>query len=426
MSNICRSIAILMYFVSLASAQFCNPYWAGLQRLQLAGPSIGYASYDDGSGPTVYAAKDIPVVYYRWHKGQWHALPDEGLPAERGFAYNTPYTLDDGSGPALYSLIQTSASETGAVRWRDHAWSLMPPAFWQYDPRGQGLPMTSADLGDGMHIYGGLSIGRVVRWNGQSWEQIGLVDGSARSFSAMIGYDDGREMALYVFGQFDTVDGVQAHGFARWDGHTWTGPWPEGVGSQFGAPLLTVFDDGNGARLYTNFVVAIGGTSRIGLHRWDGITWEFLGGPDTLAPEFDGLHAFDDGSGPALYITGIFSNFAGLPARNLVRYDIHGFHLVPGSDMWGHTWGIGVIRDARGESFAFKSGTQGLQTVGQWVGCPSCPADCNADGRLNVLDFICFLNAYAAFDPFANAQPDGVFDLSDFMAFMNRFAAGCP
>jgi hypothetical protein len=88
-----------------------------------------------------------------------------------------------------------------------------------------------------------------------------------------------------------------------------------------------------------------------------------------------------------------------------------------------------VIQDARGRSLVMQGqilpGGSFYDLV-QLVACPSCPADCNADGRLNVLDFMCFLNAYASRDAFANAHADGVFDVTDFMAFMDRFAAGCP
>jgi hypothetical protein len=206
----------------------------------------------------------------------------------------------------------------------------MPGAFWQWNGGNLYRPMASVDLGDGMHIYGQLPVGRVVRWNGQAWEQIGQVTGT-RNIYSMIGYDDGRGMALYVFGQFDSVNGVQVQNFAKWDGHTWTNPWQGGVTTHYGYALLTVCDLGDGPKLYTNFQPVVNNAAPIGISRWDGSTWQFLGGPSTLGPTFYGLTAFDDGSGPSLYITGQFSNFAGLSAHNLVRYDLTGFHTVPGA-----------------------------------------------------------------------------------------------
>jgi hypothetical protein len=128
----------------------------------------------------------------------------------------------------------------------------------------------------------------------------------------------------------------------------------------------------------------------------------------------------------------LFRSFAGLPARNLVRYDAQGFHTVPGSDLWTMTYQcLGAIHDQRGRSLAITGQIQSVpyyDTVGLIVGCAerTCPADCNADGRLNVLDFMCFINAYAALDPFANTHADGFFNVQDFLAFTARFAAGCP
>jgi hypothetical protein len=48
---------------------------------------------------------------------------------------------------------------------------------------------------------------------------------------------------------------------------------------------------------------------------------------------------------------------------------------------------------------------------------------------LNVLDFSCFLNKFAAGDPYANCDASTtppVLNVLDFSCFLNRFAAGCP
>jgi len=63
---------------------------------------------------------------------------------------------------------------------------------------------------------------------------------------------------------------------------------------------------------------------------------------------------------------------------------------------------------------------------------PSCYANCDgstAAPALNVQDFICFLNRYAAGDP--NANCDGstiapILNVLDFGCFLNAYAAGCP
>lgn len=61
-----------------------------------------------------------------------------------------------------------------------------------------------------------------------------------------------------------------------------------------------------------------------------------------------------------------------------------------------------------------------------------CPANCDrsiAWPVLNVADFTCFLQRFAAGDPYANCdestQPP-VLNVADFTCFLGRFAAGCP
>ncbi len=62
---------------------------------------------------------------------------------------------------------------------------------------------------------------------------------------------------------------------------------------------------------------------------------------------------------------------------------------------------------------------------------PSCYANCDASTTvpcLNVLDFVCFLNTFAAADSHANCDASTtppVLNVLDFTCFLNRFAAGC-
>ena len=62
---------------------------------------------------------------------------------------------------------------------------------------------------------------------------------------------------------------------------------------------------------------------------------------------------------------------------------------------------------------------------------PSCYANCDHSTVapvLNVLDFTCFLNKFAAADSYANCDGSTVapvLNVLDFTCFLNRFAAGC-
>jgi len=160
----------------------------------------------------------------------------------------------------------------------------------------------------------------------------------------MLQFDDRTGTALYVAGEFASIDGVAASNIARWDGHTWSP-----VGSGLGAEILSlaIFDAGNGPRLYAGGFYGIVGLSETlavwdgsswnevegspyswvsqlavsdvaGTHelyatspipdyvtRWDGQTWRPVG--EGLASVAWDMEVFDDGSGEALYAGGFLS-----------------------------------------------------------------------------------------------------------------------
>ena len=65
-------------------------------------------------------------------------------------------------------------------------------------------------------------------------------------------------------------------------------------------------------------------------------------------------------------------------------------------------------------------------------GPPACYANCDASTIapiLNVNDFSCFLNNYAAGNAYANCDASTIapiLNVNDFSCFLNMYAAGCP
>ena len=56
----------------------------------------------------------------------------------------------------------------------------------------------------------------------------------------------------------------------------------------------------------------------------------------------------------------------------------------------------------------------------------ACIADCDGSGTIDLIDFLCFQNAFDAGDPKADCNADGRLDVFDFLCFLTAFDAGCP
>jgi hypothetical protein len=55
----------------------------------------------------------------------------------------------------------------------------------------------------------------------------------------------------------------------------------------------------------------------------------------------------------------------------------------------------------------------------------TCPADINADGQLNILDFVAFQLLFVAADPAADCDHNGELNILDFVCYQALFQAGC-
>ena len=55
-----------------------------------------------------------------------------------------------------------------------------------------------------------------------------------------------------------------------------------------------------------------------------------------------------------------------------------------------------------------------------------CYADCDSSGTLNIFDYICFGNEYAASTSYADCDGNGSLNIFDYICYGNAYAAGCP
>ncbi len=174
---------------------------------------------------------------------------------------------------------------------------------------------------------GAASAGRIASWNGTSWTSLGLgVNGSAAAM-AVFDEDAGgpQPPRLFVGGAFTQAGGAPASNVARWDGANWT---PVGTGTDDWVSTLLVFDaDGPGPAAPALYAGGLfrqaGGAPANFIARWNGAAWQ------PLSTGFDGpvtcLAAYDaDGAGPApaqLHAGGYFRNAGATPVNGLARWD---------------------------------------------------------------------------------------------------------
>lgn len=64
-------------------------------------------------------------------------------------------------------------------------------------------------------------------------------------------------------------------------------------------------------------------------------------------------------------------------------------------------------------------------TIALTVGGDACIADCDENGTVNTLDFLCYLNRFNALDPRADCDGNGTINTLDFLCFLNAFTDGC-
>ena len=97
-------------------------------------------------------------------------------------------------------------------------------------------------------------------------------------------------------------------------------------------------------------------------------------------------------------------------------------------------YGHGMAYDASRQTIVVFGGSDlfSTQLGDTWELGPWCLANCDGSTTppvLNVGDFVCFQQRFAAGDSYANCDASStppVLNIADFVCFQQRFAAGCP
>jgi hypothetical protein len=439
----CSTLALLS--TAACRAQECQPFWTGTAAT--SGSNIkSMVAYDAGDGTAIYVIGGwggypvYPDPVRRWN-GQTFTIAGLRLSGDS----TGLYALDDGFGPRLHFVKITANGGQALFRWPGTSWELIHTGLFVSHSPFTGpyiCPRFSTREGNIAGMYGVYWVPgvrrSVARWTGAFWRTIGEVP-TSESLNILTVFDPGTGPNLLVAGGFQAISGVAAPYLARWDGANW-----HAMGQPPRAPeVATVWDDGTGPSLYIGFA---GGTSgeqlqREGIARWTGSGWVSVGGgikADALGyGRVQGMAVFDDGTGPALFVTGAFDTAGSTPARNIAKWDGSQWHAL-GAGVGGFPTQLAVADDGRGSSLFVLGvpmntcGGGTVYNIAQWVGCAGnrqCYADCDNNRNLNANDFACFMTKYAAKDPYANCDVSTqapAINAADFACFLTKFAAGCP
>ena len=152
--------------------------------------------------------------------------------------------------------------------------------------------------------------GRIVRWNGSSWEPILGFD---KQVNCLCVFDDGSGPKLIAGGTFlNAPGGVAANSIAAWDGRVWTA-----LGGGLAGEVLSMaqFVHNGQPALFCGGEFLQGG---VGIRRWSAGSWAPA---SNLNGKVHALTIHDDGTGPTLYAGGEFVTAAGVTINRVGRWN---------------------------------------------------------------------------------------------------------
>lgn len=393
---------------ALGIARWDGSEWSALGSGVVGGVEA-LAVFDDGSGPALYVAGSVsqaggvPVNNIaRWDGSAWSSVgAGLGDPALHNSSIFALAVFDDGAGAALYAggiLPGPGGSPVNRIaRWDGAEWSstafdaLAPVRSFAVFDAGAGPAMYA---GVGFSVIGSQTEDPLFMWTGSEWAPAtsGASFGN-RNISSMIVYDDGAGPALFVSGDFQSLDNTTVSNIARFDGAEWTsvGNPTDFVPVFGGARALAVFDDGAGTALFASRITFgdTPGSSFTGIGRWTGAEWKPLS-DGLVGGQVTAIGSFDDGSGPALYVSGGFSSTGGADANRLAKWDSAIGWTPVGAGLNQPARAFAVFNDGRGDALylggAFETADgETVNGVARWDGANMEPLDNGIDGDLNAL-----------------------------------------
>ncbi len=221
-----------------------------------------------------------------------------------------------------------------AAQGRQPGWALDQFCYPGID--GTAYASCVYDDGTGEALYVGgefdiagcqMGLGNIVKWDGHTWSPLTGASGTGVDgiVHAMAVYDDGSGPALYVGGEFTTAGGSAVNKIAKWDGSEWTAlSGSSGAVVEGFVYAMTAYDDGSGPALYVGgSFTAAGSVTANSVASWDGSEWSALGNGSSngISNTVRSLTSYDDGSGSRLYAAGRFDTAGGITVNNVAAWD---------------------------------------------------------------------------------------------------------
>lgn len=223
----------------------------------------------------------------------------------------------------------------------------------------------------------------VARWDGVAWQQFGAPPPVApNGYGASAAVYKGK---LVIAGFLPPSGGTFTNQVLMWNGTDWSSV---GLGPNIIVrPMMAVFD----GRLIVSGVTSAGGVPMNGIGSWDGSAWSPLGAGYTGAVLSMQPHA------GRLYVGGNIFTAGGQPASHIASWDGQNWSTMNGG-VNAAVNQLGTLGREPIVNCTFT--TAGGLTAQRWArwGC-SCYSNCDnstAPPILNVNDFLCFLNQFAA------------------------------
>jgi hypothetical protein len=359
-------------------------------------------SFDDGNAPALYAAGQFTTAggkpanrIAKWDGSSWSAL-GSGM----NNSVSAMAVFDDGNGPALYAggyFSSAGGVNAGRIaKWDGLSWL---PVGMGVDhgssPAVQSLAVISNGTasilyaGGSFSVAGGAALSNIASWDGMGWSPLGSGIGRPLfppGISCLANFDDGNGAAIYAGGTFTVSDSPGTNSIAKWNGTTWSS-LDAGVGEVVvgGDPLGTVvraatsFSDGSGPALFAAGIFQTAGSlSARNIAKWDGTSWQPLGDQDDgLNNAGHALTVFNDGTGAALYVGGLFNvvggiGVNGLAANKVAKWDGSSWFRL-GDGLNNFASALAVFDDGNGPALyaggSFTSaGGMGANRIAKWDG----------------------------------------------------------